>query len=605
MSDNRGNSKILIIGILSIVVGIIALAFILKNVIFADDSKEPSSMLTEVQGSEGNKNDKNNNGITDEMQKTLDSEAFYEGITIEGVDISGKSKDEVKELFADKSGTDDKKDINISFKIDDETVALNGNDVQFDNNLDEIIDEAYNIGRESDKAGDDGLKERYSEIEELLKNPKDFKIDEKVSKESISKAVHNALDKYVKEPVNAEVTGFDTETLTFIVTESETGLKVNVDKVVDELTKAFETGDFSKEITVETEVIEPEVSKEFLDGYLCKVSSTTSTTTSSSNRNNNIDLVCKKIDGLVLMPGESFDFNTFIGKRTAEAGFKEAGGIFDGKLIQELGGGICQANAMIYHSVTKADLKVDTRTCHTWPSDYVPTGTDATVSWGGPEFKFTNSSDYPIALHAYYGNQKVTVEVFGRPLPDGQTIKLIGEVTSNVSSDKVEYVADNTLAVGKTVTERSAHNAIKAVSYKVYYDAEGNEIKREQYFSSSYPMINKKVKVGTLAEDGVTVFKLDNTTGEVTAPEGYVAPTPTPDPDAEITDTPEPTKKPKKPKKDTTETETGDTENDGESGSNGRSDSENEEGKKNTIIINGKEVDLTTLTPIPTIVPAG
>ncbi|MBQ6024436.1 MAG: VanW family protein [Lachnospiraceae bacterium] len=603
MSDNRGNSKILIIGILSIVVGIIALAFILKNVIFADDSKEPSSMLTEVQGSEGNKNDKNNNGITDEMQKTLDSEAFYEGITIDGVDISGKSKDEVKELFADKSGTDDKKDINISFKIDDETVALNGNDVQFDNNLEEIIDEAYSVGRKTDKAGDDGLKERYSEIEELLKNPKDFKIDEKVSKESISKAVHNALDKYVKEPVNAEVTGFDTETLTFIVTESETGLKVNVDKVVDELTKAFETGDFSKEITVETEVIEPEVSKEFLDGYLCKVSSTTSTTTSSSNRNNNIDLVCKKIDGLVLMPGESFDFNTFIGKRTAEAGFKEAGGIFDGKLIQELGGGICQANAMIYHSVTKADLKVDTRTCHTWPSDYVPTGTDATVSWGGPEFKFTNSSDYPIALHAYYGNQKVTVEVFGRPLPDGQTIKLIGEVTSNVSSDKVEYVADNTLAVGKTVTERSAHNAIKAVSYKVYYDAEGNEIKREQYFSSSYPMINKKVKVGTLAEDGVTVFKLDKTTGEVTAPEGYVAPTPTPDPDAEITDTPEPTKKPKKPKKD--KTETGDTGNDGESGSNGGSDSENEEGHKNTIIINGKEVDLTTLTPIPTIVPAG
>lgn len=603
MSDNRGNSKILIIGILSIVVGIIALAFILKNVIFADDSKDPSSMLTEVQGSEGSTNGKKDSGITDEMQKALDSEAFYEGITIDGVDISGKSKDEVKELFADKSGTDDKKDINISFKIDDETVALNGNDVQFDNNLEEIIDEAYSIGRESDKAGDDGLKERYSEIEELLKNPKDFKIDEKVSKESISKAVHNALDKYVKEPVNAEVTGFDTETLTFIVTESETGLKVNVDKVVDELTKAFETGDFSKEITVETEVIEPEVSKEFLDGYLCKVSSTTSTTTSSSNRNNNIDLVCKKIDGLVLMPGESFDFNTFIGKRTAEAGFKEAGGIFDGKLIQELGGGICQANAMIYHSVTKADLKVDTRTCHTWPSDYVPTGTDATVSWGGPEFKFTNSSDYPIALHAYYGNQKVTVEVFGRPLPDGQTIKLIGEVTSNVSSDKVEYVADNTLAVGKTVTERSAHNAIKAVSYKVYYDAEGNEIKREQYFSSNYPMINKKVKVGTLAEDGVTVFMLDKTTGEVTAPEGYVAPTPTPDPDAEITDTPEPTKKPKKPKKD--KTETGDTGNDGESGSNGGSDSENEEGHKNTIIINGKEVDLTTLTPIPTIVPAG
>ena len=597
MRDDRGSNKILIIGVLSIVVGIIALAFIFKNVIFADNNDEPS-MLTEVKGSESSTNGSQKSDITDEMQKTLDSEAFYEGITIDGVDISGKSKDEVKALFAPNESETDTDKINVSFKLDDETtVELDKNDVEFTDNLDEIIDEAYSLGRSTDKAGDDGLKERYSEIEELLKNPKDFKLEKSVDAASLSEAVHKALDKYNKEPVNAEVTGFDTETLTFIITESENGLKVNVDKVVDDLKKAFETGDFSKEITVESEVIEPEVSKEFLDGYLCKVSSTTSTTTSSSNRNTNIDLVCKKIDGLVLQPGESFDFNTFIGKRTAEAGFKEAGGIYDGKLIQELGGGICQANAMIYHSVTKADLTVDTRSCHTWPSDYVPTGTDATVSWGGPEFKFTNSSDYPIALHAYYGNQKVTVEVYGRPLPDGQTIKLVGEVTSNVASEKVEYVADSSLEVGKTVTERSAHNAIKAVSYKVYYDAKGDEIKREQYFSSSYPMINKKVRVGTLAEDGVTVFKLDKSTGEVTPPEGYVAPTPTPDPDDPGTDEPEPTKKPKKNKKD--KTETGETES--ESGTENDDDS-----GSNTVIINGQEVDLDNLpTQTPPPVPAG
>lgn len=597
MRDDRGSNKILIIGVLSIVVGIIALAFIFKNVIFADNNDEPS-MLTEVKGSESSTNGSQKSDITDEMQKALSSEAFYEGITIDGVDISGKSKDEVKALFAPNEAETDTDKINVSFKLDDETtVELDKNDVEFTDNLDEIIDEAYSLGRSTDKSGDDGLKERYSEIEDLLKNPKDFKLEKSVDAASLSEAVHKALDKYNKEPVNAEVTGFDTETLTFIITESETGLKVNIDKVVDDLKKAFETGDFSKEITVESEVIEPEVSKEFLDGYLCKVSSTTSTTTSSSNRNTNIDLVCKKIDGLVLQPGESFDFNTFIGKRTAEAGFKEAGGIYDGKLIQELGGGICQANAMIYHSVTKADLTVDTRSCHTWPSDYVPTGTDATVSWGGPEFKFTNSSDYPIALHAYYGNQKVTVEVYGRPLPDGQTIKLVGEVTSNVASEKVEYVADSSLEVGKTVTERSAHNAIKAVSYKVYYDAEGNEIKREQYFSSSYPMINKKVRVGTLAEDGVTVFKLDKSTGEVTPPEGYVAPTPTPDPDDPGTDEPEPTKKPKKNKKN--KTETGETES--ESGTENDDDS-----GSNTVIINGQEVDLDNLpTQTPPPVPAG
>ena len=573
MRNDKGNSKILIIGVLSIVLGLVALGVILKTVIFPGDKDEPS-MLTEVSGAEntGDKTDTNDNDQTDKDDPAK-SNAFSEGVTIDGVDVSGKSKEEVKELFASNNDAAENKNLNISFKVDEETVALDSNDVVFESNLDEIIEEAFKISSEAGSSD------------------KTFKIDEKVSKESIAEAVHNALDKYNKEPVEAEVTGFDTETLTFIITESENGLKVNTDKVIEDLTKAFETGDFSKEITVETTVIEPENSTEFLSGYLGLVSSTTSTTTSVANRNTNIDLVCQKLDGLVLMPGEQFDFNKYIGQRTAEAGFKEAGGIYDGKLIQELGGGICQANAMIYHSVTKADLQVDSRTAHTWPSDYVPTGTDATVSWGGPEFRFTNSSDYPIALHAYYKSQKVTVEVYGRPVADGMTIKLIGVVDSSVAPEKVEYVADNTLAVGKTVTERSAHNAIKASSYKVYYDADGNEVKREKYFSSSYPMINKKVRVGTLAEDGLTIFKLDKTTGEVTPPEGYVEPTPTPDPNAEITDTPEPTKKPKKDKKDKNKTETGETGN-GESGNE-------ESGTGRTVIINGKEVELGTLTPAP------
>jgi len=364
--------------------------------------------------------------------------------------------------------------------------------------------------------------------------------------------VHATLDEYVKEPVEPYASGFDTESLTFIIEESENGFSINFDKAIADVKTSLNLGDYETEIRVESEVVTPKNTAEFLRGYLCKVSSTTSTTTSSSNRNTNIRLVCEKLDGLVLQPGEQFDFNKYIGERTEAAGFKEAGGIFNGALRQELGGGICQANAMIYHSVTKADLQVDTRTPHTWPSDYVEVGTDATVSWGGPEFRFTNSSEYPIALHAYYGNQKVTVELYGRPLPDGMTIKLKGEIVSRTEA-KVEYKADSDMALGEKVTEKSAHDAIKAKSYKIYYDADGNEIKREDYKDSSYPMINKVVRVGVRAEDG-TIFKLNKETGETIAPEGYVPPTPTPDPDDpenidDPDDEPEPTKKPKKPKK--------------------------------------------------------
>ena len=328
-----------------------------------------------------------------------------------------------------------------------------------------------------------------------------------------------------------------------VIEDSQDGYTIDFDKVTDDVIEAIKNEEYSKVITVEGTVTEPENSAEFLRGYLCKVSSATSTTTSSYNRNVNIDLVCKKLDGLVLQPGEQFDFNTYIGQRTAEAGYKEAGGIYNGALRQELGGGICQANAMIFHCVVKADLQVDERSPHTWPSDYVQIGTDATVSWGGPEFKFTNTSDYPIALHAYYGNQKVTVELYGRPLDDGMYILFKGEEVSRVTA-KVEYIADSSMSVGERETERSAHDQIKAQSYKVYYDKDGNEIKRELAFTSNYPMINKKVRVGTLGPDGVTIFKLDKETGEVTPPEGYVEPTPEPTDEPEPTENPDPTDSP-------------------------------------------------------------
>ena len=124
MRNDKGNSKILIIGVLSIVLGLVALGVIFKTVIFPGDKNEPS-MLTEVSGAENNGTKTN----TDDKEQTdkddpAKSNSFSEGVTIDGVDVSGKSKEEVKELFASKNEAAENKDLNISFKLDEETVAL-------------------------------------------------------------------------------------------------------------------------------------------------------------------------------------------------------------------------------------------------------------------------------------------------------------------------------------------------------------------------------------------------------------------------------------------------------------------------------------------------
>lgn len=534
--SNKGN--LILTGILSIIAFALVIVLCMQHGLFggSGDSEPVSASTNEDKEKEpSNKGEENIQTGEGENLSEISSEfKFTDGYTINGVDVSGKTLAEIKESVVEAESANPKDSVKITFVLGEDRIEANTQALEFITDIDSTIEAAY----KASKSGDG--------------NNKEFKSSWSVSPDTVDAFVHATLDEYVKEPVEAYASGFDTENLTFIIEESENGFSINFDKTIADVKTSLNLGDYDTEIRVESEVVTPKNTAEFLRGYLCKVSSTTSTTTSSSNRNTNIRLVCEKLDGLVLQPGEQFDFNKYIGERTEAAGYKEAGGIFNGALRQELGGGICQANAMIYHSVTKADLQVDTRTPHTWPSDYVEVGTDATVSWGGPEFRFTNSSEYPIALHAYYGNQKVTVELYGRPLPDGMTIKLKGEIVSRTEA-KVEYKADSDMALGEKVTEKSAHDAIKAKSYKIYYDADGNEIKREDYKDSSYPMINKVVRVGVRAEDG-TIFKLNKETGETIAPEGYVPPTPTPDPDDpenidDPDDEPEPTKKPKKPKK--------------------------------------------------------
>ena len=136
---------------------------------------------------------------------------------------------------------------------------------------------------------------------------------------------------------------------------------------------------------------------------------------------------------------------------------------------------------MLYHSVIEAGLQVDKRVPHSWASDYVDVGTDATVTWDGANFKFTNNTDYPVAIHAVYGDCWVTVEIFGRRLPDGQKIKFFGtEYITNEEPDGEEYEADPTLAVGKKERDRKPHNHILCKAFIVTYDADGNEISRKE-----------------------------------------------------------------------------------------------------------------------------
>ena len=216
--------------------------------------------------------------------------------------------------------------------------------------------------------------------------------------------------------------------------------------------------------------------------------------TSDSNRNTNLKLACKAINGMVLMPGEQFSYNAALGERTAAKGYKAAGAYVNGQTVATIGGGICQVSSTLYYCTLIADLQIDTRLAHGYVSSYMPMGMDATVSWGGPHFRFTNNTGYPMKIEAYVSGGYVHVKLLGTNTKNYK-VKMEYEVLGKTDY-KTEY---------KTMTSKEAKEAgyydgqviqtpytgYKVKTYKLKYDLNGKLISRTYEATSNYKSRNK------------------------------------------------------------------------------------------------------------------
>ena len=145
-------------------------------------------------------------------------------------------------------------------------------------------------------------------------------------------------------------------------------------------------------------------------GKIC--SYTTYYKTSQYNRTVNLTLATKAINGAVVQPGETFSFNNTVGPRTAARGYKVAIVYSGGKMVYGIGGGICQVSSTLYNTVLNGGFQVVERWQHSLPVSYVPSGKDATVSWGSADFRFKNNKSYAIKIVATASGGTLTVSFY-------------------------------------------------------------------------------------------------------------------------------------------------------------------------------------------------
>jgi len=225
------------------------------------------------------------------------------------------------------------------------------------------------------------------------------------------------------------------------------------------------------------------------------LSTTTTNVSGSSARKGNVKLAGAAVNGTILNDGDIFDYNQVVGKRTTERGFGEAATYVNGETVNTVGGGICQVSSTIYLATLLANLEIVERYNHRFYPGYITMGMDATVSWGGPEFRFKNNTGYPIRIDVSYANSKLTVTMVGTKVDDTY-VKMTYEQLSTTSYE-TEYVNDPTLPYGTQRQKQNGYTGREVVSYRNVYKGDGTLISSKMEAKSSYKSRNQIILVGT------------------------------------------------------------------------------------------------------------
>lgn len=313
---------------------------------------------------------------------------------------------------------------------------------------------------------------------------------------------------------------------------------------LEEARQLLDQADFGDTFQVSMQYVEPEI----LDGnvlYRDVLGAFETKHTQNENRNTNLKLACQAINDTVLMPGDTFSFNDCLGERTSKKGYKPAGTYVGNKLVDTVGGGICQISSTLYNCALLADLQIVDRSNHGMPVNYVDHGLDATVSWGYPDFKFKNSTNFPIQLKAEVSDGYVKMEILGTDEKD-YYIKMKAEITGYEAYETIYEEHDESSNYYDGQILQAGVTGIYARSYKCKYDKETNKLISEDFEARShYPKVDKiVVKIVGSETEPTETEPVETNPSETKPSESTTPPETTTEPPETTTEPPETTTAP-------------------------------------------------------------
>lgn len=508
----------------------------------------------------------------------INNEKIIKGVSIENIDMSGLSKEEAKNKLETIYNEIKSKDINIKHNEYESTISPELIETNYD--IDKAVNEADSVGK-----SDNIFVNNYNILFTLIwkKNINvDMSINEDVAKQTINDINVNLPDGVIEssysvdddeltiskgkagviidenaflEIIKYELKNIDSngdQTLEIPVVNKEPEA-IDIEKIHDEICKEPQDAYFTKNpFAVYPEVkgisFDLEKAKEILqedkDEYVIKLTITNPKVTldkigpeafpdklatfstrydvSDKDRTTNLELACNKINGTVVLSGDTFSYNKVVGARTAGAGYKNAKIYEAGKVVDGIGGGICQISSTLYNAVLNANLEIVERKNHQFVTSYVEPGMDATVVYGLTDFKFKNTRQYPVRVVATAKNGIATVTVYGIKEDKEYTFKFDVKRVATIPST-TEYIDDSTLPAGTEKVEQKGTNGLKTETYMTKL-LNGKAISTTLVSKDTYNAMTRIIRRGT----GPAVTTNNNTENTKTTEETTTETTTTP-----------------------------------------------------------------------------
>ncbi len=279
------------------------------------------------------------------------------------------------------------------------------------------------------------------------------------------------------------------------VSGGQVGLGPDIKTLANDLETALRSTT-ERRATLRLATLEPPLTAEKAKsmGIVERISTYTTTyVASAKDRVNNIHTLANALNDKLVPPGGTFDFNATVGERTAAKGYREAPAIVNGKLVPQLGGGICQIGTTFFNTVFFSGLPVVERRNHSFYISHYPKGRDCTVTWGGPNLRWKNETSSWILIKASYTNSSVTISLYGTD--PGYSVSYTTSDFMNIRPHPVLEIKDPTKPVGVRIVEDAGVDGSTVTVVRTV--TKGGQVVRTDTFVSYYKPKEETVRVGT------------------------------------------------------------------------------------------------------------